>query len=370
MYLPNIGATKAKISAHFAVKDRLADVIAKESTQETAVGLVGMILGAICAKLIGSDLISNWVVFTILLLIHQWANYNLIKVLILDTVNPQRSMILTQELIFIRQQKNLLQERCSNDTVVSSDDSLLDSTLSININEQLGKLSPSVISRKENLFRPIYLSFIGPQIGCSLDLILYALNYCTVENDNGVIWSDLQNSWQDEKFIIGFDIDGRVCACLQEGSTEADEVKAYFLACYLQCIQTQNSSILMPMLSPKIDKKEKLLARYQNLLHHDAKDSLNWFNNCLEVKDHTDSSNSITTTAFSPGHIMGTAIPILSSDKKPKVSVNTSSMITLPPSQDLFQVLALCGWDGVISGKSRLGSGSWRYQCEENKKDK
>jgi hypothetical protein len=39
------GATKTRISAHLAKDGHLADVVAKESTQETAVTLIGMILG-------------------------------------------------------------------------------------------------------------------------------------------------------------------------------------------------------------------------------------------------------------------------------------------------------------------------------------
>jgi hypothetical protein len=334
MYIYHIGATKAKISAHFAVKDRLSDVIAKESTQETAVGLIGMMLGAICTKLIGSDLISNWVVFTALLLLHQWANYNLIKVLILNSINPQRAMILTQELILIRQQKNSHQGKCDNKK--SSNDSSFNSILSFNINEQLMRLSPSAISRSENLYRPIYLSFMGPQVGYSLKSILDTLNYCTMGNDTIKIWKDLQQCWHDEKFIIGYDTNDRVCACLQEGSNEADEVKAYFISCYLHCIRTQISSVLKFTLCSKFDKGKALQAKYHNLLHNDAKESLNWFNNCFDVKSHTDMSVTNLSTS----------------------------------SRDLFQVLSLCNWDGVSSGKSRLGSESWRYQCEENKKDR
>ena len=39
------GSTKARISAHFALGGRLADVTAKESTQETAGALSGLVIG-------------------------------------------------------------------------------------------------------------------------------------------------------------------------------------------------------------------------------------------------------------------------------------------------------------------------------------
>ena len=44
------GATKARISNHFAMEGCLADVTTKESSQETVVALIGLILGGIITK--------------------------------------------------------------------------------------------------------------------------------------------------------------------------------------------------------------------------------------------------------------------------------------------------------------------------------
>jgi hypothetical protein len=47
------GAAKARISAHLAREGYLADVCAKEGTQETAVNLIGMLLGMVVASVLG-----------------------------------------------------------------------------------------------------------------------------------------------------------------------------------------------------------------------------------------------------------------------------------------------------------------------------
>ena len=76
------GATKGRITQHFAVKGNMADLTAKESTQETLVSLLGMIGGILLAHLLrpnsnnddttgsdksrGNDLFWMWMVFTTL----------------------------------------------------------------------------------------------------------------------------------------------------------------------------------------------------------------------------------------------------------------------------------------------------------------
>ena len=75
------GASKSKISAHLALEGHLSDVTAKESTQETAITLIGLLLGVGVTKFIGEeDMAISWSVFLFCTLGHQYANYRLVRV--------------------------------------------------------------------------------------------------------------------------------------------------------------------------------------------------------------------------------------------------------------------------------------------------
>lgn len=59
--------------------------------------LCGLLLGMVLAQALGSgeDDRNVWVVFSLLLILHQYSNYRLIRVLVFETLNPQRCFILT-----------------------------------------------------------------------------------------------------------------------------------------------------------------------------------------------------------------------------------------------------------------------------------
>ena len=54
------GATRASITAHFARRDNLADVSAKEGAQETAVTLLGLLAGSALANRLGDSAATTW----------------------------------------------------------------------------------------------------------------------------------------------------------------------------------------------------------------------------------------------------------------------------------------------------------------------
>jgi hypothetical protein len=116
------GATKGRITQHFAVRGNMADLTAKESTQETLVSLLGMIGGIGLARTLSrfssarqdngqgdgnDDSISNvrrfvlstnqelfitWLIFGVLTLVHVWANYKGVMLLRLKTINRERGI--------------------------------------------------------------------------------------------------------------------------------------------------------------------------------------------------------------------------------------------------------------------------------------
>lgn len=82
------GATKAHITAHFAKKS-LADVHAKEGTQESLVHLLGMISGLLFGHVLSG---AKWTLFSLLTLLHIWSNYRAVACLRLRSLNHFRAV--------------------------------------------------------------------------------------------------------------------------------------------------------------------------------------------------------------------------------------------------------------------------------------
>ena len=93
---PAAGATRASITAHFALRDNLADVSAKENAQETAINLVGLLLGSAFARPIGDSPALAWLAFALLTLLHVWANWVGVGCLTFYSINPQRAALLSR----------------------------------------------------------------------------------------------------------------------------------------------------------------------------------------------------------------------------------------------------------------------------------
>lgn len=90
------GASKAALSMHFAKHDNLAELNAKEASQETAVGLIGLLVGTLVVKYI-EDHRSVVYLMTILVFAHLYMNYLAVRSVRMDTFNRQRATILFKE---------------------------------------------------------------------------------------------------------------------------------------------------------------------------------------------------------------------------------------------------------------------------------
>ncbi|KHN93724.1 DUF647 domain-containing protein [Metarhizium album ARSEF 1941] len=90
------GASKAALSVHFARHDNLAELNAKEASQETAVGLVGLLVGTLVVKVV-QDHQSVVYLMVALVLAHLWMNYLGVRSVCMTTLNRQRATILFRE---------------------------------------------------------------------------------------------------------------------------------------------------------------------------------------------------------------------------------------------------------------------------------
>lgn len=90
------GASKAALSSHFAKQDNLAELNAKEASQETAIGLIGLLVGTVVVKLV-EDRTTVFYLMISLVFVHLLMNYLGVRAVTLQTLNRQRATILYQQ---------------------------------------------------------------------------------------------------------------------------------------------------------------------------------------------------------------------------------------------------------------------------------
>jgi len=142
------GATKGSITQHFALGN-MADLNAKEGTQETLVSLVGMVWGIGLARHLqgmeerddgggmgGVSLVTmvSWFIFVVLTVVHLWANYVGVMTLRLRTLNRERAEVVLDD--FIRAGVAMVQRAADADTDGDGD------TTNVEL-EQLSILTPN-----------------------------------------------------------------------------------------------------------------------------------------------------------------------------------------------------------------------------------
>ncbi|RKF60406.1 RUS1 family protein-like protein [Erysiphe neolycopersici] len=135
------GSSKASLSAHFATQGNLGELNAKDSSQETVISLLGMLVGSLLLPYISSQKMT-WVWLILLLIIHLRTNYLAVRSICLRTFNRQRANIFFSEVIqkLNNVEPNLLIEK------EYSNDSLRNSIWYLDLP------SPSYISQKEKIF--------------------------------------------------------------------------------------------------------------------------------------------------------------------------------------------------------------------------
>ncbi len=196
------GATKG---AHRT--GHLADVTVKEGTQETAVALCGLLLGMVLTSTIGSDETSTWVVFLLLLVVHQAANYRLVRVLEFDTLNPQRCCLIVTHVMRSREGGESSEECCALPT-------------------------PKEVAARETFSLPLRLAWAGPTFGQSMQVILDGIRAWVGgggEESMRHRLAQLAQVWAAQPFLVGLSPAGRVAVCLQDQCGPRDLVKAHFV---------------------------------------------------------------------------------------------------------------------------------------------
>lgn len=325
------GATRARISAHFVIdKGSLADVTAKESTQETAVTLAGLLLGMIFTGLVGENAVHAWSLFVLLTFVHQWANYRLVRTLVFDTLNPQRCCLLTEDLL----RQCIIHNSNSNSKVDASvsgikidkgDVQSSRTSLSIPLlqHRPMPFSTPGIVAQQESIFTPLILLLRGPRCGVSLEAIFTAVQklhsdsrwvirwYALTDTDtdiNSQQWKAavsryesemigaLLRKWADESFIIGVAVTGQLVVCYAAGATDFDILQGYFVSLYIQHRWT--GSVVPRWSFPTVFSTQSLGDYYDLLLASTiVEEALHWYAHCIFPNltvspDSADPSNS------------------------------------------------------------------------------
>ncbi|KZF25765.1 DUF647-domain-containing protein [Xylona heveae TC161] len=197
------GSAKASLSAHFARNGNLAELNAKDASQETIISLFGMLVGSIVISHVSTPF-STWLCLFLLLSIHLGTNYAAVRAVTMRTLNRQRANIVVSTLI-------------EHDRI----------------------LTPEVVSRRERIFERDGVvrwnqsqALAYCQIGCPLEKLLQSLcrddarqsrvKYATAN------FGRLLNIFQGQDYILWYDCKAsQVFIVLKEGSSVKSQLKAW-----------------------------------------------------------------------------------------------------------------------------------------------
>lgn len=84
------GSAKASLSGHFARSGNLGEVSAKDASQETVVGLAGMLAGSIVVSRV-QGAVATWAVLVMLLVVHLGMNWAAVRAVQMNSLNRQRA---------------------------------------------------------------------------------------------------------------------------------------------------------------------------------------------------------------------------------------------------------------------------------------
>ncbi|XP_068750402.1 RUS family member 1-like [Montipora capricornis] len=93
------GATRAAMTQHQARRDNMADVAAKDGSQETLVNLLALVSGLVITPMVSGNVGLTWTLFFIFTFLHLYANFRAVSSVIMETINIPRLHILVTEFL-------------------------------------------------------------------------------------------------------------------------------------------------------------------------------------------------------------------------------------------------------------------------------
>uniref|UniRef100_A0A671Y9X2 RUS family member 1 n=1 Tax=Sparus aurata TaxID=8175 RepID=A0A671Y9X2_SPAAU len=91
------GATRAALTVHQARRDNMADISAKDGSQETLVNLAGLLVSLVLIPLVTDNPILTLSLFFLFTTLHLFANYKAVRSVVMETFNEARLSIVLQQ---------------------------------------------------------------------------------------------------------------------------------------------------------------------------------------------------------------------------------------------------------------------------------
>ncbi|XP_050310078.1 RUS family member 1 [Anthonomus grandis grandis] len=186
------GATRASITHHQAIKDNMAEISAKDGSQETIVNLIGS-FGSIFLLNYFTSSKAEWILILLLMILHLYTNFLAVKSLVFKTFNKERLALVLKAYFTIG-------------TV----------------------MNPFKINVKESAL--VGCGFKVKRM-CGFDIVLgdSLKNALTIYSATDL--KQLQTVYGDKKYFLF--VNGkkrRIYVCLEKGETTEDVIAAYFHA--------------------------------------------------------------------------------------------------------------------------------------------
>lgn len=91
------GATRAALTVHQARRDNMADISAKDGSQETLVNLAGLLVSLLLIPLVTDNPVLTLTLFFLFTILHLFANYKAVRSVVMETFNEARLSIVLQQ---------------------------------------------------------------------------------------------------------------------------------------------------------------------------------------------------------------------------------------------------------------------------------
>lgn len=105
------GATRAALTVHQARRDNMADISAKDGSQETLVNLAGLLVSLILIPLVTDNPGLTLNLFFLFTALHLFANYKAVRSVVMETFNEARLLIVLQQ--YLRDRRVLSPEEAN-----------------------------------------------------------------------------------------------------------------------------------------------------------------------------------------------------------------------------------------------------------------
>ncbi|CAL1276988.1 unnamed protein product [Larinioides sclopetarius] len=138
------GCTRAALTQHQARKNNMADVSAKDGSQETLVNLFALLVSLIILPFVTQSMVLMWIVYILMASIHLIANYFAVTSVIMETFNESRFDIYTSHYI----DEGLKERKFLTVTEVNQKENLFDLSIWDNIQIKAGSSFKNIIRRR------------------------------------------------------------------------------------------------------------------------------------------------------------------------------------------------------------------------------